>query len=168
MSEPGPILILDSREPEWARHPWRQHLPNVRVERACLETGDFALKGAESGAVIERKTLTDFLGCIGGNRQHFTMELQRARYCASFCIVIESELENILMASERIHVNSILGTIAAWNRRGFPTIFAGCPERAAQFAWRFLIQQVTEAERLLSQTKASIVSDCPNQSCKPA
>lgn len=143
-----PIIICDTREP-WP-HPWAPFLPGVPLQRATLETGDFALAGAECGAVAERKTLTDFLACIGQERARFDKELLRARYVASFCIVVESTLVEVLHHPSGLHPAAIMGSIAAWTRRGFPVVFAGSPRLAAQFTQRFLFQQITEAQRMLA------------------
>ncbi len=50
------------------------------------------------------------------------------------------------MARE-VHPNAIMGTIAAWTRRGWPVVFAGGVELAAQFSFRFLVGPLKEAER---------------------
>jgi ERCC4-type nuclease len=115
-----PTILCDSREP-WPS-PWRPFwLPDVPVLRATLETGDYALAGATDGAVIERKTVPDLLACIGRERDRFTRELLRARFCASFCIVVEGSLLDVFRQARAIHPSSIMGTLAAWTRRGFYT-----------------------------------------------
>ena len=59
------MVICDTREP-WP-HPWAQWMPEtVRLRRGALETGDFALAGIEDGALIERKSVSDLLGCMTG------------------------------------------------------------------------------------------------------
>ena len=147
--KPTPLtIVVDTRE-SWP-HPWAPFLPDVQLIRAYLETGDFALAGAESGAVVERKTLPDFLACIGGERTRFDKELLRARYMQSFCIVIESTLVEVLHRPSGLHPSAIIGSIAAWSRRGFPVVFAGSPRLAAQFSYRYLVQQVTEARRIVT------------------
>ena len=62
------IITVDSREP-WP-HPWVRWLPeHVTLERGALDTGDFALARLSDGAVVERKTVSDFLGCMTSNRE---------------------------------------------------------------------------------------------------
>jgi hypothetical protein len=41
------------------------------MERGRLETGDLALSAIPEGAVIERKTPGDIVGCIGASRERF-------------------------------------------------------------------------------------------------
>jgi ERCC4-type nuclease len=142
-------IAIDSREPQ--PHPWPQFWPdNVLVIRETLETGDIVLAGAPAGAVIERKTVCDFLAAIGTERERFTKELLRARYLQSFCIVVEGTLLDVLRQTRGLHPAAILGSIAAWTRRGFPIVFAGNIETAATFALRCLGQPISEAQRLLA------------------
>ena len=61
-------VIIDTREP-WP-HPWDEYLPEgFQFERGTLETGDIALAALPDGAVVERKTPGDMVGCIGSERQ---------------------------------------------------------------------------------------------------
>lgn len=147
---PTPVTILcDTREPDWQCHPWRNSVPaHVTIQRATLETGDFALAGNETGAVVERKTVADLLACIGGERERFERELARSRYCGRFIVVCEGSLDALITAGSGFHLPSLLGTLAAWQRRFCPILFAGRPAIAAHFALSFLCGPVNEAERL--------------------
>ena len=61
-------ITIDTREP-WP-HPWALYFPaDVRLIRGTLETGDLALAALPDGAVIERKTVADFLAAIGRERK---------------------------------------------------------------------------------------------------
>ncbi|MEK7675369.1 MAG: hypothetical protein AAB676_06000 [Verrucomicrobiota bacterium] len=62
-----PCIVIDTREP-WP-HPWARFWQGVAIQQATLETGDLALAGALRGAVIERKTVSDFLAAIGQERE---------------------------------------------------------------------------------------------------
>ena len=148
MTPTPPCITIDTREP-WP-HPWAPYWPaGVPVARGTLETGDVALAGAPDGAVVERKTVSDLLACIGRERDRFDRELLRARYLGAFCIVVEGSLQDVLRQSRGIHPSAIMGTIAAWSRRGWPVVFAGNQATAAEFALRYLVQPLHEAERLL-------------------
>jgi DNA excision repair protein ERCC-4 len=149
-------LVVDSREPPWADHPWRPFLPvGIEVDQRGLETGDFAIAGFEHGAVIERKTRADFLACIGRERGRFDRELLRARYVERFCIAVEASLADVLIEAGGLHPHAVIGSVAAWTRRGWPVVFADSPRLAAQFAWRFLSQPIGEAQRLIRATTAA-------------
>jgi ERCC4-type nuclease len=94
---PPITLLCDSREP-WP-HPWAKWLPShVELERATLDTGDFALAGLPDAAVVERKTVPDFLACMTSNRERFVRELARSRHVGRFVIIVEGTLGNVLAA----------------------------------------------------------------------
>ncbi len=157
-SDLQPCIAIDTREP-WP-HPWTRFWPTVAIQRATLETGDLALAGALNGAVIERKTIPDFLAAIGQERERFTKELSRARFLQSFAIVVEGTLADVVRQSRGVHPSAIVGTVAAWTRRGFPVVFASTPEIAAEFALRFLTQPLAEAQRMLTACKAAQIPPC--------
>jgi DNA excision repair protein ERCC-4 len=99
-----------------------------------LETGDLALAALPDGAVVERKTVPDLLGCIGKSRERFERELKRSRHVGRLMIVVEGTLANVLAQSCGIHPSAIIGTLAAWQRRYTPICFAGNVETAAKIA----------------------------------
>ena len=142
-------FTIDTREP-WP-HPWAGFLPaDVRLQRATLETGDVALSALPDGAVVERKTVPDFLAAVGRERKRFDLEVKRARYCGSFVIIVEGTFADVLTANHArglLAEAAIAGTIASWTRRGAPVLFAGTVHAAADLAYRFLAGQVREIER---------------------
>ena len=152
-------ITIDSREP-WP-HPWAAHFsPDVRLERAGLETGDVALAALPDGVVVERKTVADLLACIGRERERFERELQRGRYCGRLIVIVEGTLAEVLAAIRGIHPNAIIGTLAAWQRRFSPFCFAGSVKTAAQLAEAFLRGQVRETVR--AATAIAVSSNKPN------
>lgn len=146
---PDPITLLcDTREPWW--HPWQKWLPShVTLERATLDTGDLALAGLPDAAVVERKTVSDFLGCLTTSRKRFERELARSRHVGQFVVIVEGTLWDCLDNRGGLSEASLLGTVAAWSRRFCPIIFAGTERHAAELAWRYLAGQISEAQRLV-------------------
>lgn len=145
-------IIVDTREPGTGTdHPWAAFWPaDVRVIRGTLETGDIALAALPDGALVERKTVPDFLAAIGRERERFDRELRRARYCQSLTIVVEGTLADVANANRQrgqLSEAAIFGTIASWTRRGAPVLFAGTVHAAADLAYRILAGQVREVER---------------------
>ena len=142
-------LFIDTREP-WP-HPWAACFPaDVRLVRGTLETGDVALAALPEGAVVERKTVPDFLAAVGRERERFDRELACARYLGAFCIIVEGSLADVLTTNRekgQLSSAAILGSVASWTRRGAPVLFAGSVRHAADLALRFLAGQVREAER---------------------
>ena len=145
-------ILIDTREPgDGAIHPWAEYWPaDVRVIRSTLETGDVALAAIPDGAVVERKTVSDFLAAIGRERKRFDLEVKRARYCGSFTIVVEGSLTDVALANRQrgqLSEAAIFGTIATWTRRGAPVLFAGSTHNAADLCYRLLAGQIREVDR---------------------
>lgn len=140
---------VDSREP-WP-HPWAAYFPaDVTLVRDTLETGDLCVRALPEGAVVERKTVPDFLAAVGRERERFDRELRRARHLGSFCIIVEGSFADVLAANRQrgqLAPAAILGSVAAWTRRGAPVLFAGSVRCAAELAYCFLRGQVKEIER---------------------
>ena len=68
---------------------------------------------------------------------------------------MSGSLDDLLRCRRGLAVASILGTLAAWQRRYRHTfMFCGSDALAADFCLRFLAQPVREAERLLGEIKA--------------
>lgn len=139
-------IIIDTREP-WP-HPYAPYFSdNITVERGTLETGDIALAALPDAAVVERKTVTDLLGCIGKGRDRFERELKRSRYCGRFIVIIEGTFADVIQQSRGIHPSSLVGSLAAWQYRYCSFCFAGNTEMAAKMAERFLLTQVRDIDR---------------------
>jgi len=139
-------LTIDSREPD--PHPWIPFLPaGWTVERTALETGDIALTALPEGAVCERKTASDLAACLSSGRDRFQRELARSRYVGRFVVVCEGSLSDLLQAARGMSEASVIGTLAAWERRYCSFMFAGSVRLAAEFTWRFLRGQTVEVER---------------------
>ena len=142
----NPVIIIDTREP-WP-HSWMPCFGDkVQVERGMLETGDLALKGLEDTVAVERKTTSDFLGVIGGNRERFERELKRSRHIGHFAIIVEGSMQAILQSARGAHPNAVIGTITAWTRRYCPIVFCDSTPLAAKLALRWLLQPFEEAVR---------------------
>lgn len=80
MKQDMPPFVIDTRE----QNPYCFQGEAVR---ACLKTGDYSLVGLESVAAIERKELSDFIGCVTFERERFTRELDRASSLRRFWLI---------------------------------------------------------------------------------
>lgn len=156
---PDPItLIVDTREP-WP-HPWAKWLPShITLDRAPLDTGDLALAGLPDAAVVERKTVSDFLGCLTSNRERFERELARSRHVGRFIVIVEGSLHQCITDRSGLSEASLLGTVAAWSRRFCPILYAGTERHAAELAFRFLVGQITESQRIVRASAIPATSD---------
>jgi ERCC4-type nuclease len=117
-------IIIDTRE----QTPW-QFPSDVQVERGTLATGDYSLAELESLVAIERKSLSDFIGCCSGdNRQRFKRELQRLKAYRCRAVVIEANMGQMMSGQYRssIHPHSVVGTLFSWQTRyNIPFVLAG-------------------------------------------
>lgn len=150
--------MCDTREP-WP-HPWAKHLPDVNLVREGLETGDMALAG-NPAIVIERKTVSDFLGSITAGRERFENELKRSRYLDHFCIIVEGSLIDCANEKGGLSMESLIGTVAAITRRWCPIHFAGTERYAARLAFRILSQPAAEANKLAGAVKRAAKKNPP-------
>lgn len=142
---------MDSRESA-DPHPWIEHFSaDVLITRGTLETGDFALAALPDATVVERKAIGDLLGCLGQGRERFQRELQRGRYVGRLVVVCDGSMADLLCEARRrgggMSDASIIGTLAAWQRRYCPFFFAGSVRVAAEFTERLLRGQINEAQR---------------------
>jgi ERCC4-type nuclease len=126
--------LYDPRE----QQPW--DLSPLRMVRRTLDTGDYAVSGAEWACRIERKTLTDFVGCCGSERDRFTRELERLLAYPTRIVVIEASLAELHAGEWRNHISvaSVIGSIASWSAMGVNIMFAGDREAAQDMARRIL------------------------------
>lgn len=150
-------LLVDSRE----QRPWSfagisRHVVAVNRKTVTLETGDYSVEvfGATTNAdriVIERKSLADFYGSVGGGRHRFELEMSRMASYGYAALVIEASVDMLaspnayLEHPTRVNPKSALCSLIAWSTRfgvhlwTAPTgTLAECRQAAQQFAWRLL------------------------------
>lgn len=65
------VAITDSREQ------CPLDLSPLRSERGTLDTGDYCLASCPDVVRIERKSLSDLVGCVGSDRERFEREVSR-------------------------------------------------------------------------------------------
>lgn len=146
LQAPQVVVQVDTREQA------PLDLSPLRMEEATLRTGDYALAAAPDACVIERKTASDLLGCIGNGRSRFEAELSRIRAFPARVVLVEAAWCDLLNdPRSKISPESITGTIAAWQARFCPFMFAGTRSAAEDFARRFLFN---EARRIWSISEA--------------
>lgn len=137
-----PTVIYDTREQtrDGVFTGWT-FPPDVVVERAKLNFGDYSVKGLTDLIVIERKSLPDLVACVGRERDRFERELTALRGYRYKAVIVEATLKQIEAGGWRGEVlpQSVLGSIAAWRiRYGVEVIYGGDAERAAGECWRML------------------------------
>lgn len=139
------VALIDTRE----QRPW--DLTPLRSKRATLTTGDYSLVGRDrtGGVTLERKSLSDLLGCISGSRKRFLEVLERMQAYSVRCVIIEDCTWEVFTSGcwgggyelapySKVHVNSAVGSVLAWMSRGIPFLFCETPEVAGRAAARIL------------------------------
>ena len=127
--------LIDTRE----QLPWT--LEPLKRERATLATGDYSVKGLESFVSIERKSLSDYLGCIGQGRERFEAEMQRILAYETRAVIVEAtwqQLENGDWRRSKVTPQAVVGSTLGWIAKGVPIILAGDRFTADKFATKIL------------------------------
>lgn len=140
-------IICDSRE----QLPYS--FPGFRVERRGLKSGDYSVAGLEDQVALERKSGSDFLGCLASGRDRFEAELTRLRGFFYACVLIESDyerLKNPWLFRSRMNPNSVTSALAAFSAKHWRLPIFLCGDRANGqelaikllfHSWRYLTQE---------------------------
>lgn len=124
-----PIIVIDTREQE--------PLPFSRLHtvRGTLATADYSVRGLEELFAVERKSISDLVGCcMGDSRERFERELHRLRgFRFKRLLVVGTEAE-ILKGDYRSNIKpaAVVGTLRAFEvRYDVPVVFCETAETAA-------------------------------------
>ncbi len=152
------VVIVDSREQApfnftglegEGRDAGRPVVVETRVE--ALESGDYSIAGHESKLSIERKSVNDFFGSIGGGRERFEREMERLAQLEFAAVVIEGDWRELLI--DRPNNVQIPGkvasrTIASWSLRYHVHFFPMMGRRHAElFTFQLLSMYWRQFER---------------------
>lgn len=101
----------------------------IAVEVAYLKTGDYSLAGYEDRLAVERKSLKDLYGTVGGHRDRFERELSRLNEMECATVIVEAELSEILTSpppEAGLLPKCLFRSVLAWQQRfrGVHWIFA--------------------------------------------
>jgi DNA excision repair protein ERCC-4 len=124
-----PVIVVDSRE--------QAPLPFARLktQAGTLITGDYSVAGLENLFAVERKSISDLVGCcMGENRERFEREMHRLRGFRFRRLLIVGTEEDILAGRYRsaITPQAIMATLGAFEARyDLPVVFRPTPELAA-------------------------------------
>lgn len=115
------------------------------AESGTLQTGDYTVKGLEDFIRIERKSLPDFWGCVGHERDRFNLEMGRMMGFPSAHLVIEGtiwDLENQDRGDgkkSKVSSSAAIGSLCRWSVSNKVQIhFVGTHERAGVWIARLL------------------------------
>lgn len=122
----------------------REQLPldlaPLRSAVGTLATGDYSVAGLETVVAVERKSLSDLLGCIGTERERFDREVQRLLAYPVRAIVVEATWPDLEQGEWRSKVTpaAAVGSMLGWIAAGVPIIMAGDHARAGRYVSRLL------------------------------
>jgi ERCC4-type nuclease len=126
-------ILIDTREQRALQFPG-----DVKTESATLESGDYSARLGDFDlrdlAAIERKSISDLLGCIGGDRDRFERELARLAALPFRALVIEGSMPDLLEATKQteMHPRQVIGSVLAWTfKYGVAPIFCSNRPHAA-------------------------------------
>jgi DNA excision repair protein ERCC-4 len=129
LADHEPVIVIDTREQDPLAFGRLQSI------RGTLQTGDYSIRGLEEQFAVERKSISDLVGCcMGDSRQRFERELHRLRGFRFKRLLIVGTEEEIL--SGRYHSNikpqAVMATLGAFEARyDLPVMFRPSPELAA-------------------------------------
>jgi len=129
-------IISDSRE----QQPYVFSVPSIRKK---LEAGDYSIEGFEDSVAVERKTLEDFVSTVIRQRKRFFRELQRLEEYEAACVVVESDLRDVLTGRYRsgAHPSAVLGiVISIVVDFQIPVFFCSDRQVACRFVEEFLLR----------------------------
>ena len=122
----------------------REQLPldlsPLQIVTGTLATGDYSIVGLENVVAVERKGLSDLLGCIGQERQRFDREVQRLLAYPCRAIVVEATWGDLESGQWRSKVtpSAAMGSVLGWIAQGVPIVMAGDHVRAGRYVSRLL------------------------------
>jgi DNA excision repair protein ERCC-4 len=163
------VILVDTRE----------QMPllfrGFATERATLATGDYSCvcDGVDLRAIVsvERKSVSDLLGCVGSQRERFERELERLSRIRYRALVIEGSLIEVVDATvgRRLTPNQVLGSVLAWTfKYNCTPIFAGDRDSAAvvvatllRHAARYALAAPTAGEPTTQPDLAPMDEDIP-------
>jgi DNA excision repair protein ERCC-4 len=125
-----PPIIVDTREGE--------PLVFSRLEsrRGTLITGDYSIAGLEHLFSVERKSVSDLVGCcVGQNRERFARELHRLRGFRFKRLLVIGREDDIYLGRYHSSINpkAVFATLNAFEvRYDVPVVFASTASLAAQ------------------------------------
>lgn len=114
------VIVVDTREQApfgfQSIEPW----DDIPKKTAALKTGDYSIEGYEDQIAIERKSVGDFYGSIGSDRERFEREMDRLAKMDYAAVVIEGGWRELLVdrpTTIQMPAKTASQTIYSWSVR---------------------------------------------------
>lgn len=141
-------VVIDSRE----QCPFSFTGYDCEIVESSLSTGDYSLLHLEHQIAIERKSLSDLMGCLTSGRDRFTRELERGRGMAVFTVVVECDWADLAEGRYRSRMEptaAVASVLALSMRNRVPFYFCGSREQAEAVTFHLLRLYLQSAEKKL-------------------
>ncbi len=160
-------VVVDTREQAPYDFAGASCYAGTVVEQGSLSTGDYSLKGLEHLCAVERKSLPDFVACLGRERDRFVKELERGRGMECFAVVVEGDFASLAHHDYRgqLDAHSACQSVASFVARlRVPVLFAGSRLGGQYAVWSILRQYLQGKRHELKAVEAAIrtsAQTCP-------
>ncbi len=147
------MILIDNREP--TPSPWENYFSAPTV-RGTLGTGDYSLPACEHLIAIERKTLSDLIGCLCTGRERFERELARAQAISHFWVICEGSYRDILTGNFCSPMNAeaaFQSIVALMTRYRIPFLMANDAATAARLCESLLSKWLREHEQVIDRLR---------------
>jgi len=147
------MILIDNREP--SPSPWENYF-SVPTVRGTLGTGDYSLVACEHLVAVERKTLSDLIGCLCTGRDRFERELARAQAIPHFWVICEGSYQEILNGDYRSQMNpqsAFQSIVALMARYRIPFLMAGDAKTAAKLCESLLSKWFREHLKIVETVR---------------
>ena len=139
-------IIVDTRE----QNAYNFSGYSVEIMPGTLTSGDYSLAGFTDLVAVERKELSDLLGCLTHDRPRFTRELERLRGFEAAALVVEAPYSTIASGSYRSKIDPDAATqslVSIMANYRLPVFFANSRADAEFFTYNFLRHFLRHAEQ---------------------
>lgn len=100
---------------------WNMAVRRVETKRGSFDVGlaDYSIEGMETRIQVERKSISDLFGTLGGRREKFEAEIKRLHEdCQFAAVVVEGGFEDVVKwRGNGPEPKSVIGTVVAWQQR---------------------------------------------------
>ena len=148
-------IIVDTRE----QNPYTFTDFPVEVIPGTLAAGDYSLPGFTDEIAVERKELSDLLGCLTHDRERFARELERLRGFEAAALLVEAPFRTIEAGQYRSRMNpaaAVQSLLSIMARYRMPVLFADNRAAGERFAYDFLRHYARHA---VQRYKAASIQD---------
>lgn len=153
-------IVTDTRE----QAPYMFAGYDAEVTRGVLSAGDYSIAGFTDLVAVERKELSDLLGCLTHDRPRFIREMERLRGYHAAALLVESSFKTIQRGNYKSRmeptaaVQSIFSIMANYR---MPIFFAENRTAGEHFTFNFLRHFASHAEQRYKAITATSKGDRP-------